>query len=96
MRRPTPRIFSPSWWVRGRDGRIVLAQAPNPAILVWLFSVVIGWTDLLDHRREAILILVGQGALLVWALDEVFRGASPVRRVLGVVVLVVVLVQLFG
>jgi hypothetical protein len=90
------RFPSIGWWVRGRDGRVVLAQPPNAAILVWLASVVVGWTDLLDQDRESVLTRVGQGALVVWSLDELLRGSSPARRVLGAVVLVVMLVRLFG
>jgi hypothetical protein len=63
---------------------------------VWLVSVVIGWTGLLDDHREAILTRVGQGALIAWSLDEVIRGASPARRVLGAIVLVVMVVRLFA
>lgn len=92
----TRRLLSPDWWIRDRDGRIVLAQAPNPAIAVWLVAVVVGWTDLLDSGRETALVHVGQGALIVWALDELARGASPARRVLGAVVLVAMVVRVFG
>lgn len=92
----TRRILSPDWWIRDRDGRVVLAQAPNAAIVVWLVSVGVGWTGLLDDGRETVLVHVGQGALIVWGLDELARGASPARRVLGAVVLVVMLVRVFG
>lgn len=90
------RILSLDWWIRDREGRIVLAQAPNAAIVVWLVCVVVGWTSLLDHPRETVLVHVGQGALIVWGLDELARGATPARRVLGVVVLVAMLVRVFG
>jgi len=30
---------------------------------------------------------IGHGALIVWGLDELLRGATPLRRVLGVLVL---------
>jgi hypothetical protein len=93
--RPT-RFPSPRWWVSDRAGRVVLAQPPNPALVAWLVSVAVGWTGLLDDRRQLVLERVGQGALVAWALDEVVRGASPVRRLLGAVVLAVVLVRLFG
>jgi hypothetical protein len=78
------------------EGRVVLAQWPNPALAVWLVSVVVGWTGVLDQDRADPLTTVGSGALLVWALDEVVRGSSPARRLLGVVVLVFQLVRLFG
>lgn len=82
--------------MRDRDGRVVIAQPPNAAILVWLATVVVRWSGVLDDRRSAVLTHVGQGALLVWALDELVRGASPVRRVLGLVVLVAVAVRVLG
>ena len=87
---------SPQWWIRDRDGHVVLAQAPNASILVWLASVVIGWTGLLDDHRDGILTTVGRGALVAWSLDELFRGSTPLRRVLGAVVGATVLVRLFA
>ena len=51
---------------------------------------------MLGSDRATALAAVGQGALVVWALDEVVRGASPARRVLGVVVLTVQLVRIFS
>jgi hypothetical protein len=59
---------------------------PNAALAVWLVTVIVGWTGTFD--RAATLTAIGQGALIVWALDEVLRGGSPVRRVLGFGVLV--------
>jgi hypothetical protein len=63
---------------------------------VWLLSVVVAWTGLLDSHRETVVTRIGQGALVAWALDELVRGSSPVRRVLGAVVLVVMLLRLLG
>ena len=40
--------------------------------------------------------MIGKGALVVWALDELVRGASPVRRILGAVVLAAELYWLFA
>jgi hypothetical protein len=74
----------------------VLAQHPNPPILVCLASEVVGWTGLLEGHRASTVTHVGQGALLAWALDELLRGASPARRVLGGIVLIGLLVRLFG
>jgi len=39
-------------------------------------------------------VILAGGALLVWALDEVVRGASPFRRVLGAVILCAQLARL--
>ena len=51
-----------------------------------MVAVVLGWLDLPATRATAVEG-IRHGALLVWALDEVVRGASPFRRVLGAVVL---------
>lgn len=90
------RVLSLRWWVCDQDGRLTLAQYPNPALAVWLVAVIVGWTGALGPGRMATVDAVGQGALLVWALDELARGASPARRVLGAVVLAVQLVRLFA
>lgn len=90
------RPLSLRWWAADSQGRWTLAQWPNPALSVWLVAVVVGWSGLLGEHATATLRSLGQGALVVWALDEVVRGSSPIRRVLGAVVLAVQLVRLFG
>ena len=72
---------------------MILAQWPNPALVVWLVTVVVGWTGVLGADRTASLHALGGGALVAWALDELARGASPTRRVIGAVVLAVQLVR---
>lgn len=84
------------WWVRDSNGELTLAQWPNPALAVWLVAVVVGWTGVLGVDRTATLAGVGRGALVVWALDELVRGASPFRRLLGAVVLAGQLVRLLA
>ena len=82
--------------MRDGNGDVSVAQRPNPALLVWLMAVVLGWVGGLRVGRAATLDAVGGGALVVWSLDELVRGASPVRRLIGAVVLTVELVRLFG
>jgi hypothetical protein len=43
---------------------------------------------------EKLLEGLGLGALLVWALDELLRGVSPIRRIMGAVVLAVLAVRM--
>jgi len=93
---PPTRVLSLAWWVRDQNGEVALAQWPNPALAVWLVAVVVGWTGGLGAARSATLASVGQGALIVWALDELIRGSSPFRRLLGAVVLVPQLVRLIA
>jgi hypothetical protein len=70
-----------------------VSQPPNPALCVWLAAVALGWFDL-SAAHAAEVRGIRHGALIVWALDEVVRGASPFRRVLGALVLVAQLVSL--
>jgi hypothetical protein len=90
------RSGSLSWWIRDRHGDVALVQRPNPALVVWLTCTVLRWSDLLGDRRDLVVCRAGQGALVVWGLDELVRGASPARRVLGAVVLVVTTARLLG
>ena len=87
------RLTSASWWFRSSDGRLTLWQLPNPALCVWLVTLVLGRFDLSAAHTTAV-DGVRHGALLVWALDEVVRGASPFRRLLGAVVLAAQLASL--
>ena len=87
--------MNPSSWVRDRRGRLAVAQWPNAALWVWLAARGLGWAGL-TSLDEQTLRGIGTGALMVWALDEVLRGASPFRRVLGAVVLGAQLWALFA
>jgi hypothetical protein len=70
---------------RDASGRLVVWQFPNPALWVWLAATVLRRSPY--DSRDAELRWIGSGALIAWALDELVRGASPFRRVLGAVVL---------
>lgn len=84
-----------SWCIRDKEtGRIVLVQAPNAPILVFLATYVLRWFT--GERLDSQLINVGMGALIVWGLDELFRGVNPLRRLLGVTVLGWEIFQLFA
>ena len=37
------RQGSTSRWFRSSDGRLTLWQPPNPALCVWLVTLVLGW-----------------------------------------------------
>ena len=83
------KFLTVDWWFTSRvDGRTVIAQAPNPALSVWLAAVL--WRVVADPEgtERSVLDGIALGALLVWAIDEVVRGVNPWRRLLGAVVLV--------
>ncbi len=89
------RLISPQWWLRDSEGRWAIAQLPNPALTVWLITAVVRSIGVISARNAA-LAQVGRGALVVWAADELVRGSSPFRRLLGVVVLVIEVVGFFS
>jgi hypothetical protein len=76
------------WVLRDRrTGRIVIAQWPNAALVVWLVaSAARALLDLGDGWRTALRV-VATLALGWWAVDEIGRGVNPWRRALGTVVL---------
>ena len=78
---------------RDASGRLVVVQVPNPALCVWIVATVLRRSAY--DARDAELRWIGAGALIAWSLDELIRGASPFRRVLGAVVLAGQLWSLF-
>jgi hypothetical protein len=77
-----------------RTGKVVVAQAPNPPL--WIFIVTTA-TRLAFHPHGGVgtaISIVGSVALAWWAIDEIVRGESPFRRILGGVVLVGMIVSL--
>jgi hypothetical protein len=72
------------WLFRDRrTGRIVVAQAPNLPLWIFLATVVARW--FVDESTGAFDVLrgVALAALGWWAVDEVVRGVNPWRRFLG-------------
>ena len=77
------------------SGRIVVAQAPNWPL--WLFLAAFSIEIVLHPTGEVGLAvkLAKVAGLTIWALDEVIRGVNPWRRSLGVGALVYELASLF-
>lgn len=80
--------------LRDENGRLAVAQAPNPAIVVFALATGLRWSPW--DARDTELLWLGRGALIVWATDELVRGDAVVRRLLGAVVLAWQLFVLFG
>lgn len=79
---------------RDSNGKVVLWQAPNVWLLIWLVSDV---ANLIIGRSkvESVIHWVGSATLIIWALLEVFQGADYFRRALGAVVLLITIVSIF-
>ena len=77
-----------NWLFRNREtGEITIAQAPNASLIVFLVATLVKVVfDPAGNVGRGVTI-VSRGALAIWALDEIFRGVNPFRRLLGGVVL---------
>ncbi|HEX5613852.1 MAG TPA: hypothetical protein VFZ83_01730 [Acidimicrobiia bacterium] len=72
------------WWFRNREtGAITIGQRPNPPL--WVFLAATAVRVVFDPAGDVgtAVRVVGTGALVVWALDELVRGVNPWRRALG-------------
>ena len=63
------------------DGRIVMGQPPNVAILIFTGAIVL--TFLLPPRAAVVSGVIAYASLAWWAYDELFFGVNPFRRMLG-------------
>jgi hypothetical protein len=91
---PFVRAFD--WLCRDPEtGKVVIAQMPNLPLFLFLFAAAI---KRFAHPHGALGTIVSVTAvvsLLWWAVDEVLRGESRFRRILGAVVAVVTVAGLF-
>ncbi len=82
-----------NWMFRNRQtGEITIAQAPNPPLIIWLVATVTKLIFDPSGTVGTVLAVVGTGALIIWAGDELIRGVNPFRRLVGAVVLVAIVV----
>lgn len=72
---------------RDDEGKIVLAQAPNLPLLVWLAATLLQFV-IPSGKVHIGLDLIAFGCLFTWAWQELFEGVNYFRRGLGLVVLV--------
>ncbi len=77
------------WFFQNREtGAITVAQWPN--LLLWTVIVagVLLWIWPSAGNASAGLTIVLKGGLIIWGIDEIFRGVNPWRRCLGAAVVI--------
>jgi hypothetical protein len=62
-------------------------------LLVWFGTSVVRWLLNPPGRWGTVLEVTATAALVVWAGDEIVRGANPSRRILGAAALGFVVVS---
>lgn len=72
------------WLFRNRHtGGITIAQFPNPQLWIFLVTVVARWVVVTHGSVRITIDAVAWASLMAWAVDEVWRGVNPWRRLLG-------------
>ncbi|MCU1485156.1 MAG: conserved rane protein of unknown function [Actinomycetia bacterium] len=83
------------WLFRDRrTGKVVVIQVPNLPLAVFLVASAVRRFAHLHGAVGTALAVVAGAALLWWAVDEVWHGVNPFRRMLGAVVGVLAVVAL--
>ncbi|WP_224095421.1 hypothetical protein [Nostoc sp. MS1] len=72
---------------RDSEGKIVIAQAPNLPLIVWIVTSLLSLI-FTTGTIHTVLDVVATGSLFTWAWLELFEGVNYFRRTLGFVVLI--------
>lgn len=78
------------WFISDREGNVVIWQNPNLPLIVWILAFILAKT-LPYGQLNFIAELVSYGASFTWAWLEITGGQSPLRRVLGIIVMIVII-----
>lgn len=79
---------------RNKQGNIVIWQAPNIPLWIWIVSSVLERVFTHGHVPTG-LQYVSKASLFTWAYLEIKSGESIARRALGVVVMLGLLYEFF-
>jgi hypothetical protein len=82
------------FFVDRRTGYVTIAQKPNLLMWIVIGSGIARWLCASSGYLGTALTFVFEAGLVLWALDEIFRGVNPWRRCLGFLVLAYQLVMI--
>jgi len=77
---------------KDHEGKVVLWQWPNIWLITWMIALTVSWF-LPPGKLTDCLGLISFVALVVWALLEIFKGVNYFRRLLGLAILVMLIVN---
>ncbi len=72
---------------RDSNGEIVLAQMPNPPLIVWIVASTLALV-FTEGKINTVLDVLANGSLFTWAWMELFQGVNYFRRALGLAVFI--------
>jgi len=79
---------------KDKKGQITIFQLPNNLLIGW-FILFFFTSFLWEGAIEEILTIVTITLLLLWSYDEMISGDSPFRQVLGGVVFLIAVYNIF-
>ncbi|WGV28979.1 hypothetical protein [Halotia branconii] len=72
---------------RDSDGKIVIAQMPNPPLILWIVASLLTLV-FTSGKINVVLDVLANGSLFTWAWLELFQGVNYFRRALGLAVFI--------
>ncbi|MEA5503098.1 hypothetical protein VB735_08265 [Halotia wernerae UHCC 0503] len=72
---------------RDSDGKIVIAQMPNPPLILWIVASLLALV-FTSGKINIVLDVLANGSLFTWAWLELFQGVNYFRRALGLAVFI--------
>lgn len=84
------------WWDKfwkDKDGQVVVYQRPNVFLIAWVVLTLISL--FMTGTVSNVLWWAALAVLAIWSLLEIFRGVNYLRRLLGVIVLLLIVAALF-
>ncbi len=82
-----------NYFFKDKEDKIVIAQTPNLPLVVWIVSVI--FQNITQGDVKVLLEITSFSAIFIWSIMEIFQGVNYFRRILGVLVLIVTLIQPF-
>jgi hypothetical protein len=90
----------PTFWNRcvlDRHGRLVLFEKPNTPLILWavcsFLDFVVGHSLWVNSPLHTLFRMLAFGFIFIWAWLELSQGTTYLRRLLGFIVLVFILVH---
>lgn len=77
---------------RDSNGEIVIAQMPNPPLILWIVASLLTLVFTTGKINVALDVLA-TGSLFTWAWLELFQGVNYFRRALGLAVFIGIFVS---
>ena len=90
MRIDPYNIWDKIW--RDKHGRIVVWQTPNALLIAWAVLTTISL--FFNGTTSSAFSWLGNAALLIWSLLELFKGVNYFRRIMGLAVLTLAILSI--